>query len=202
MAVLFVLYIPIETEEETGSIISQGHNSGAAENDMDDILNADEQNNSLHKSNSGVSFCGGLSSKVKSDTDFDTEHLCESNNASDVSPQHIQKSHVVCAMGDTEDTNAGSGSKGNVMPDCVSAEDPDVANILNEEASLMVNEAGEAPEALGDAQVETGKDGDEQMEELEAEGFLSEEGLVYTTECVTLEQVWAGVTHCRFFESV
>ncbi|KAI0232801.1 hypothetical protein LSAT2_016906 [Lamellibrachia satsuma] len=91
-------------------------------------------------------------------------------------------------MGDSEDTNAGSGSEGNVMPDCVSAGDPDVANILNEEASLMVNEAGDAPEALGDAQVETGKDGDEQIEELETEGSLSEEGLVYTTECVTLEQ--------------
>ena len=194
-AVLFVLYIPVETDEGAESVVSQSHDSNSAsENDTDDTTT--NQNDSIHKSNSGVSIGDSHSGNV---TPACSPALVRKGDNVSVSSE-LKTSHVVSAAGDTKDTPGDCVDESNVtctdgMDDMkISTEGRCAINTFPEGVSPKKDGTGDASETMDDAEKgneesEKGRDGSEQKEELGTEGSLSEDSIVYTTECITLEQV-------------
>ena len=198
-AVLFVLYIPVETEEGAESVVSQSHDSiSASENDTDDT-NTNHGDN-IHKSNSGTSICDSLSGTV---TPARSPALVPKGDNVSISSE-LKTSHLVSATGDTKDTPAVHVNESNVthtdgMDDMkVSTEGICAINTFPEGVSPKKDGTGDESETMDDAEKgkeesEKGRDGAELKEEQEAEGSLSDDSIIYTTECITLEQV----TLCR-----
>ena len=194
-AVLFVLYIPVETEEGAESVVSQNHDSiSTSENDTDDTTT--NQSDSIHKSNSGVSIGDSHSGNV---SPAHSPALVRKGDNVSVSSE-LKTSNVVSATGDTTDTPAVCLHESNVtrtdgMDDMkVSMEGRCAINTFPEGVSPKKDGSGDAAEMMDDAEKgkeesEKGRDGSELKEELGVEGSLSEDGIVYTTECITLEQV-------------
>ena len=185
-ASLFVVSIPVETEDGAESVDSQSYDSSAFENESDDTNN-NNQRNDVHKSNSA---------KVKSECNPAQAH--EGDNVP-VSCE-LNASHVVSAMGDTKDTPALRVNESNVtrtdgMNDMkISTDDRCEINTFPEGESPKKDGTDDPSEMMDDAEkgkeeAEKGRDESEQKEELGTEGSLSEDSIVYTTECITLEQV-------------
>ena len=181
-ASLFVVSIPVETEEGGESVDSQSYDSSASENEIDDTNN-NNQRNDVHKSNSA---------KVKSECN--RAHAREGDNVS-VSCE-FERSHVVSSAGDTKDATDESNITRTDGVDVmkVSTEGRCAINTFPEGVSPKKDGTRDASEMMDDAEKgkeesEKGRDGAELKEELGAEGSLSEDSIVYTTECITLEQV-------------
>ena len=184
-ASLFVVSIPVETEECDESVVSQSYDSSASENELDDTNNS--QRTDVHKANSA---------KVKSECN--RAHAHEGDHVS-VSCD-LERSHVVSAAADTNDTTAVRVSESNIthtdgMDDMkVCTEGICAINTFPEGVSPKKDGTGDESEMMDDAEKgkeesEKGRDGAELKEEQEAEGSLSEDSIIYTTECITLEQV-------------
>ena len=185
MAVLFVLYIPIETAEEAESVVSEDHVTSDSEND---VSNTPRFRDSLRKSISNPLVGGGVSDAVKSVVDCNVQE-CDS-----ASSELAKKG---CAMGDVVIPGVCECCECDIKPtdgllDVLQGEADDVASVFYDDAPRE-NEACDASRTEdGNTLFEQDTEEGEQREGEEREdehSMATEDGIVYTTECVTLEQV-------------
>ena len=185
MAVLFVLYIPIETAEEAESVVSESHLASDSENDAIDVSSTNRSRHSrdsLQKCNSRTSVGARVSGSVKSVVDYNVQE-CDDASSEFTKNGHAMGDVVIpgvceCDIKPTDGLLDGSQ---------ISGEGDEMGCVFHDE-ELTENEACDASGTEGTTQLL--ENDTEEGEEREGErSMASEDGIVYTTECVTLEQV-------------